>query len=232
MTEAAEQSQEVKRWLVTPGEVITEERVKLGPGVYVQDGKVVAKVLGLAELRNGMARVVPLEGNYVPRQGDTVVGIVVDVKIPGYDVDINSPYKAFLPREQVREPLEYGDVIVGTVRFVDEVKNSVLENARKLEGGQLIYIASPRVPRVIGKNASMITNIKNLTGSKVIVGANGRIWINGGHADIARDAIYKIEREAHTHGLTDRIAAFIKDRVAEAESNSERELDGEEDKEQ
>ena len=217
----ANAQQDVKRWLVTPGEVITEERVKLGPGVYVQDGKVIAKVLGLAELRNGMARVVPLEGNYVPKQGDTVVGIVVDVKIPGYDVDINSPYKAFLPRDQVREPLEYGDVIVATVRFVDEVKNSVIENARKLEGGELIYIASPRVPRVIGKNASMITNIKNLTGSRVIVGANGRIWIKGGYSDIARDAIYKIEREAHTHGLTDRIAEYIKDRISESESNGE-----------
>ncbi|NPA76216.1 MAG: RNA-binding protein [Candidatus Diapherotrites archaeon] len=221
-----------QRWLVTPGEVITEERLRLGPGVYVQDGKIVAKVLGLAEIKNGMARVVPLEGNYVPKQGDTVVGIVVDVKIPGYDVDINSPYKAFLPRDQIRDALEYGDVVVATVRFVDEVKNSVLENARKLEGGQLIYIASPRVPRVIGKNASMITNIKNLTGSKVIVGANGRIWIKGGHSDIARDAIYKIEREAHTHGLTDRIAEFIRDRVAEEEGNSESDSHGEESKEE
>ncbi len=226
MSETESASKEVQRWLVTPGEVVTEERVKLGPGVYVQDGKVVAKVLGLAEVRDGYARVVPLEGNYVPKQGDTVVGIVVDIKIPGYDVDINSPYRAFLPRDQVREPLEYGDVIVATVRFVDEVRNSVLENARKLEGGQLIYIASPRVPRVIGKNASMITNIKNLTGSRVLVGANGRIWIKGGHADIARDAIFKVEREAHTHGLTDRVAEYIKERLAE--EGSERESDGEE----
>jgi exosome complex component RRP4 len=219
----SETKEEVKRWLVTPGEVITEERVKLGPGVFVQDGKVVAKVVGLAEIRNGMARVVPLEGHYVPKQGDTVVGIITDVKIPGFDVDINSPYKAFLPRDQAPEGLDYGDVVVATVKFVDDVRNSVLENARKLEGGELIYIASPRVPRVIGKNASMITNIKNLTGSKVIVGANGRIWIKGGYADIAKDAIYKIEREAHTSGLTDRVAAFIKERIAESDSNGEKE---------
>ncbi|HIQ10296.1 MAG TPA: RNA-binding protein [Euryarchaeota archaeon] len=206
-----------KRWLVVPGEVITEEHVKLGPGVYIRDGKVVAKVLGLAEVRDGVARVIPLEGKYVPKVGDSVIGIIVDVKIPGYDVDINSPYMAFLPKDSVEGEADYGDVVVGTIKYVDEVRNALLENAVVLKGGELIHISPSRVPRVIGKNASMINLLKNMTGAAILVGANGRIWIHGGHLGVAKEAIFKIEREAHISGLTDRITKFLEDSIPEEE---------------
>jgi len=39
-----------KRWLVVPGDVVTERRVKLGPNVFVEGGKVYSKVVGLAEV--------------------------------------------------------------------------------------------------------------------------------------------------------------------------------------
>ena len=32
--------EEVKRWLVVPGDLITTEKVKLGPNVFVEGGKV------------------------------------------------------------------------------------------------------------------------------------------------------------------------------------------------
>ncbi len=210
-----------KRWLVVPGEVVTEERVKLGPGVYVRDGKVVAKTVGLAEIKNGVARVIPLEGKYVPKVGDSVIGIIVDVKIPGYDVDINSPYTAFLPKDAVEGDVDYGDVVVATVKYVDEVRNALLENASVLKGGELIHIIPSRVPRVIGRNASMITLLKSKTGAAILVGANGRIWIHGGHSDVAKEAIFKIEREAHTSGLTDRITKFLDDNIPAEEESDE-----------
>ena len=211
------------RQLVVPGDVITEEHVKLGPGVYVRGGKVVAGVLGFADVVNGTARVIPLEGKYLPRVGDSVIGIVVDVKIPGYDVDVNSPYTAFLPKDAVEGDADYGDVVVGTIKYVDEVRNALLANARVLKGGELINIPPSRVPRVIGKNASMINLLKSKTGAAILVGANGRIWIHGGHAGIAKEAIFKIDREAHTSGLTDRITKFLDDGVPEKESGEDAE---------
>ncbi len=218
---AEENVEKPRRWLVVPGDVVTTERVKLGPGVYVRGGKVVSKIVGLAEVKDGMARVIPLEGRYVPKPGDSVIGIVIDVKIPGYDVDINSPYTAFLPREAVDTELEYGDVVLATVKYVDEVKNALLENATVLRGGELIKIIPSRVPRVIGKKASMITLLKHMTGSAILVGANGRIWIHGGFSEIAKQAIRKIEAEAHTSGLTDRITHFLEEKIAEAKANKE-----------
>jgi len=211
------------RQLVVPGDVITEEHVKLGPGVYVRGGKVVAGVLGFADVVNGTARVIPLEGKYLPRVGDSVIGIVVDVKIPGYDVDVNSPYTAFLPKDAVEGDADYGDVVVGTIKYVDEVRNALLANARVLKGGELINIPPSRVPRVIGKNASMINLLKSKTGAAILVGANGRIWIHGGHAGIAKEAIFKIDQEAHTSGLTDRTTKFLDDGVPEKESGEDAE---------
>lgn len=216
-----------KRWLVVPGEVITDQRVKLGPNVFVEGGKVYAKVVGLAEISNGVARVIPLEGRYVPRPGDSVIGIIVDIKIPGYDVDINSPYSAFLPRDQIAGDVQYGDVIVATVKHVDEVRNALLENASVLKGGEVITIRPTRVPRVIGKRGSMLNVLKDLTGVSILVGANGRIWISGANVDIVKDAIFMIEREAHTTGLTDRVTKFIKEQL----EAKERGKNGEEGKE-
>ncbi len=66
----------------------------------------------------------------------------------------------------------------------------------------------------------MIKLFKNELGVNVIVGQNGLIWLNGDRrkVNIVEEAIYIIEQEAHTEGLTDRIAEFIKKRKGELEN--------------
>jgi len=41
-----------ERWLVTPGDLVTDQKVKLGPNVFVEGGKVYSKILGLAEVKD------------------------------------------------------------------------------------------------------------------------------------------------------------------------------------
>ncbi len=57
----------------------------------------------------------------------------------------------------------------------------------------------------------MINLLKRETNCDIFVGQNGRIWISGRDdmANIAAGALLKIEQEAHTSGLTDRIKEFI-----------------------
>ena len=58
----------------------------------------------------------------------------------------------------------------------------------------------------------MIALLKNLLHCKIFVAQNGRIWIHGRNPESERlliEVIYKIEREAHTTGLTDRVKAYI-----------------------
>ena len=62
----------------------------------------------------------------------------------------------------------------------------------------------------------MISMIKEMLGVELIVGQNGRIVIVGEDpykVEIAVLTIRKIESEAHTTGLTDRIKKFIEERL-------------------
>jgi exosome complex component RRP4 len=81
--------------------------------------------------------------------------------------------------------------------------------ARKLFGGITIKITPYKVARVIGKGGSMIELIKKKTGSEIYVGQNGVIWIKGGNKEKAIEAILTIEKEAHTVGLTEKIAKML-----------------------
>ena len=86
--------------------------------------------------------------------------------------------------------------------------------------GRIVAINPARVPRVIGKKGSMIRLLKSELGIQIIVGQNGLIWLNGDRrkVSIAEEAIYIIEAEAHTEGLTDRITAFVKSKKGELEN--------------
>jgi exosome complex component RRP4 len=48
-----------------------------------------------------------------------------------------------------------------------------------LEDGRIIKINPHKVPRVIGKEGSMVSLIKSETGCEITVGQNGAIWIQG-----------------------------------------------------
>ena len=83
---------------------------------------------------------------------------------------------------------------------------------RKLNGGRILEITSSKVPRVVGKQGSMISLIKDKTGCSIFAGQNGRIWIHGSSPEaekVASNAILLINEKAHTSGLTERVGAFL-----------------------
>lgn len=193
--------------LVLPGEKLADTAKSL-PFSFVEGGATFSAVVGLYD---GDMRLVPLAGTYLPNLDDYVIGVVDEVKFAGYNIDIKCPYKGFLSNKETRIPFKLGDVILARAYEVDEVKNVNLTDTRKLEGGEIVEILSVKVPRVIGKRSSMLQTIQQATGSEIIVGKNGRIWLRGGNSALAVEAILKIEKEAHIPGLTDRVAAFLKE---------------------
>ena len=87
---------------------------------------------------------------------------------------------------------------------------------RNLRGGRLIKVTPTKVPRIIGKQGSMVSMIKEKTNCRIIVGQNGIVWIEGTDSDnenLATEAILKIEKDAHTEGLTDKIKNFLESKV-------------------
>lgn len=221
---------QLSRPIVLPGELISTNPKVAGSGTYVDDGKVYAKFLGLLDKTDTHVRVIPLKGRYIPSVGDVVIGVVREVTGNGWVVDINSPYQGFLPvlenpemkpNKKPNDVLEIGDIIIAKVINIDPKMKVTLtmkdKMCRAVRFGRIVAINPARVPRVIGKGGSMIKLFKTELGVQIIVGKNGLIWISGDRrkVNIVEEAIYVIESEAHTEGLTDRITEFVKKKKGE-----------------
>jgi exosome complex component RRP4 len=92
------------------------------------------------------------------------------------------------------------------------VKELTLTDAMALKGGSLLKFSPVKIPRLIGKKNSMVTMIKDATGCDIFIGRNGFVWLSDkGDVSLAKRAVQKVDAEAHIPGLTDRVAAFLKD---------------------
>jgi exosome complex component RRP4 len=111
---------------------------------------------------------------------------------------------------------DIGDILIVKILSADRLNQPELTTVGKYLGkrnnGVVISIDPPKIPRIIGRNGSMIKMLNNLTNSNIFVTQNGRIWLKGedlAHERLLIEAIQKIASEAHTVGLTDRMQEFI-----------------------
>ena len=214
--------------LVVPGDILAEGMDYLPSGGCIRDNdKIVANHLGLVTLENNrFVKVIPLTGKYIPKIGDTVIGQVVDMSFSGWYLNINGPYEAALMVKDVAEFIDkdadlsqfynFGDLIVAKINRVTRYSNINLTTKgpglRKVTGGKVISITSTKVPRVIGKQGSMVQMLKEKTNCNIMVGQNGIVWIEGKNPNdelLATEAILKIEQESHIDGLTDKMKEFL-----------------------
>ncbi|MGC8565066.1 MAG: exosome complex RNA-binding protein Rrp4 [Thermoplasmata archaeon] len=212
------------REIVLPGEEIILGENKPGNGIYVENGKAYVEYLGVKSIKSGYVNIIPLSGRYQPQKGDKVIGKIVDIMSSNWVVDINAPYLAPLHVNDTPWKVDFGDTskylnvgdtILAKVMSVNEVKQVWLTlkepGLRKLQGGHIITVSPTKVPRIIGKDGSMIKILKEMTNSKIYVGQNGIIWVEGTTESILQivGAIRLIEREAHIIGLTDRVKEYL-----------------------
>ena len=217
---------EEKRTIVFPSQLLGDTNYnKAGRGTFIEDNKIYSFGLGILSKKAEYINVIPLKGRYNPVEGDFVIGIVLEAMQSSWLVDINAPYPALLHVNEVPWEVEFGDTvkylnhgdsIMAKVLQVDESKRLQItlndRNLYKIKAGHVIDVEPSRVPRIIGKKGSMIALLKKYTRCRIFVGQNGRIWIDGDTEGIEKvlQAIYKIENEAITYGLTDRIEALLK----------------------
>ena len=212
------------RELVLPGQEIPERNLRPGPGTYRVNGRIYASVLGLLQRRPPLVRVVPLSGRYIPKAGDVVVGTVTDVQGTFWLLDIGAPRWAPLHMTGTPWKIDFGEtgqyLKVGdsVVVAVESIENSGRigvtmngEGLGKLEGGTIVTISPAKVPRVIGRGGSMIGAITQMTGTRIAVGQNGRIWIDGPEDGVVRagECLRMIEEEGQRAGLTQRIQEYL-----------------------
>ncbi|MEM1566074.1 MAG: exosome complex RNA-binding protein Rrp4 [Candidatus Bathyarchaeia archaeon] len=218
-----------RRQLVVPGDLLAEGDYIAGENTFKSNNKIYASRIGLVEYEDKKVNVVALRAFYIPRVGDTVIGTVVEVGFNGWVVDINAPYLAMLrasealnrpfkpQKDDLTQVLDVGDLVVAKIASYDRTHNPQLSvdepGLGKITRGQIVRITPTKIPRVIGKKGSMISMIKQETGCHIILGQNGVILVTGKtpeDEELAIMAIHKIEDEAHTTGLTDRILQMIR----------------------
>lgn len=225
--------------IVVPGDILAEGMDFLpGEGAFREGNNIISSRLGLISVDGRAVKIIPLSGTYRPRAGDRIICRVIDVSYSGWRVDTNTAYSAMLSMSEATSSyIERGSDLnrIFTVGdyLLAKITNVTGQNLidismkgpglHKLGPGRILQISPVKVPRVIGKQGSMVTMIKNATDTQITVGQNGLIWLRGRDPEkelIAVETIRKIEREAHKQGLTDTIQSFLVSKVGNFDTGS------------
>lgn len=214
--------------VVVPGQVLATGMDYLpGNNTYRQDDNILALKVGIVNVDGRAIKILPLAGPYLPKKNDTIIARVEDITMNGWRMDIFTAYSAFLPIKDasndyiqkgsdLRKILAIGDY--AAVKITDVTSQMLIDlnmkgpGLRRLSGGRTFKVTPSKVPRIIGKDGSMISMVKDATGCSILVGQNGLVWIRGQepqHEILATKAIEKIEAEAHISGLTDRVKEYL-----------------------
>jgi exosome complex component RRP4 len=213
------------RRMIVPGEVIVKgDQYLPGEGTEKKGDEIVAAKYGLAEESNRLVKIISLSGVYQPRRGNVVIGKVENITFNGWIIDIDSPTGAFLPLTEVpryvnkdglSEVLDIGDMVVAKIIGINGRGIDLTIKSRglgKIDEGIIIKINSNKVPRVIGKEGSMINLIKREAGCNVTVGQNGLIWIKGDRIEdelFVKKAINFVSDKSYISGLTEEIKKWF-----------------------
>lgn len=219
-----------ERDIVVPGEVVAEGMGFLpSKGLYREGAKIHAGRLGMVSIEGKVIKLVPLTGTYVPKLNDKIICKIIDVLMTGWRVETRSPYSAvlglkdatteFIPRSvdltqyyAIGEYILCKVVTVTSQRLIDVTMKG--PGLKKLKDGRLVEVNSYKVPRIIGKEGSMLMMIRNATGCSIDVGQNGWIWVAGPSPQQemqAVSALKKVEEEAHLPGLTERMKVYLEE---------------------
>lgn len=212
------------RKIVIPGEKIISGKDYLpGDGTRRDGESILANKYGLADISKKLIKIIPLSGGYDPRDGNIVIGRVEDVTYNGWRIDIKSPASAFLSvsecptyiKGDLKEYHNIGDMISARVSSVKQGGIDLTikgRNLGKLREGLIIHINPNKVPRVIGKEGSMIKLIKDKTECRITVGQNGVVWILGDKIENelkAQEAIRFVTEQSFITGLTDKLKEWF-----------------------
>ena len=218
-----ESSSESARKLVLPGDLM-ETKSKPGRGIFRKDGRVHASVVGHSSDKSGYINVNGIKGRYNPKTGDKIVAVCAETGPSIWRMDIGASFNSTLhhsesgwkvPFGDTARFLSIGDAVWAEIFMVDAAGSHQIslkkDDCRKLYSGTIVKINPTNVPRVIGKQGSMITTIREKTQTRIQIGQNGYIWIDGKGDDIslAQKAVEMINEEATSKGLTKKIEKLL-----------------------
>ncbi len=229
-----------ERKIVIPGEAIYSGDDYLpGEGTEKKGNDIIALRYGLAEESNKLVKIIPLSGPYIPRRGNVVIGKVDMITHNGWIINIGCADNGFLsvmevPRyvnkDSMDEVLSIGDMAVVKIWSMNGKGIDLSLKSRglgRIDEGMIFKTNPNKVPRVIGKEGSMIKLIKDETGCNITVGQNGYIWIKGDKIEeelLAKKAINFIVENSFIEGLTEEVEKWFKKNGGKAGTKKARDV--------
>ena len=124
----------------------------------------------------------------------------------------------FVNKDALEEVMDIGDMAVVKIWNINKRGIDLSLKSRglgKIDEGIIMKVNPKKVPRVIGKEGSMIKIIKDETGCNITVGQNGYVWIKGENVDkelLAKEAILFVSEKSFIQGLTDELKKWFDDK--------------------
>ena len=214
---------------VLPGDIIVTGHYTPEQNVIIDGDRVIATTVGFSEIKDSNVGVISLTGFYIPKIDDLIIGKVISYSALSWEIDINSYYSAILPasdifgrdftssRDNLSLKLAKGDLIAA--RIVNTGSREPLitisgQDLGKIDSGELVKISPSKVPRLIGKQGSMIQAIEGATNSSITIGQNGLIILNNDNnsgLERATRAIKMIEINLYEPNLEEKIQNLLDD---------------------
>ena len=217
-----------RRRYVIPGDVVTTGPFRPEQNVILDGNKIISTMVGISEIYDDSAKVIPLAGKYTPKINDLVIGKVISHTSLSWELDINSCYVGFLPAQDVfgrdfsahadelTSKLKSGDLVAARIANFDRTRDPLVtisdRDLGKIDSGDLVEISPSKIPRLIGKKGSMIQIIELATDAAVTIGQNGWIVVSCDtpHGLLkAKKAIQMVDENAHVANLADQVKEML-----------------------
>ena len=219
---------ESKKRHVLPGDFITTAPLRLQNNVVLEGKRIISTTIGLSDVSDDSVRVISLTGIYIPKIDDLVIGRIKHIFGNSWFADINSCYQGMLlgqdvfgrgsypTNSEMKNRLDKGDIIFAKIANFDRQREPLIsiadKNLGKIDSGELIKISPSKIPRLIGKQGSMIQTIEGSTNATITVGQNGLIIVSCDETNgllKALAAIRMIDEQAHIINLTDKVKKML-----------------------
>lgn len=182
--------------IVLKGETCKRNDQTVGPGLKVVDNKIVVCNSGVLRCKEDKFFWVEYhKKKYIPARDDVIVGVVAAKTSDMYKVDIGAaelaalPYLAFTNATKKNRPeIKVGNVVAAKVKMATpymeseiscvEYANSVILG--QLENGLLITVSLNYALQLRKSNSKLLYKLGQYVPYEIVVGANGKIWINSG----------------------------------------------------
>ncbi|VVC44915.1 Nucleic acid-binding, OB-fold,K Homology domain, type 1 [Cinara cedri] len=182
--------------IIFKGDICKRNEKTIGPGLKTMDNKIIVCNSGVLRCKDDKYFWVEYyKKKYIPTKDDVVVGIVSSKTSEVYKVDIGAAELATLPNlaftnvtKKNRPDLKVGNVLAAKVKIATpymESSISCVEYANslilgQLENGFVITVSVNYALKLKKSSSSLLFSLGQFVPYEIVVGANGKIWINSG----------------------------------------------------